>query len=161
MVLRIGGEIDEKNLQDAQKASLEWDGLPIVVVDVDRCLESEREKVEALLEEYKAEKRPEIARQLYSQLYYKVRNNRQTASWLNIGREQEDKVAFCPEINLSALRELKFGEVGPTMDAQVSEEDMAENYDTVSATERKQEVSVMRGLLQQVQTIVQSEDIEK
>lgn len=81
LVFKKDGQI--LNLDEAKKAQLDWDGkLPIVVVDVDRCLETEKAKVEKLKRQY--EETP--TEQLAKQIRQKVRNNRVTYS------------KFCPEI---------------------------------------------------------------
>ena len=81
LVFKKDGQI--LNLDEAKKAQLDWDGkLPIVVVDVDKCLETEKAKVEKLKRQY--EETP--TEQLAKQIRQKVRNNRVTYS------------KFCPEI---------------------------------------------------------------
>lgn len=51
IVFKKDGVIQE--LEKARKASKDWDDMPIVVIDVEKCLESERKKVEEMLESYK------------------------------------------------------------------------------------------------------------
>lgn len=81
IVFKKNGQIS--NLDEAKKAQLDWEGkLPIVVVDVDRCLESEKAKVEEMKQKYKENPTKELAKQIYQ----KVRNNRVTYS------------KFCPEV---------------------------------------------------------------
>ncbi len=71
------------NLDEAKKAQLDWDGkLPIVVVDVDKCLETEKAKVEKLKRQYERH----LLNNLLNKYAKKVRNNRVTYS------------KFCPEI---------------------------------------------------------------
>lgn len=81
LVFKKNGQIS--NLDEAKKAQLDWGGkLPIVVVDVDRCLETEKARVEEMKQKYKENPTEELAKQIYQ----KVRNNRVTYS------------KFCPEI---------------------------------------------------------------
>lgn len=81
LVFKKNGQIS--NLDEAKKAQLDWGGrLPVVVVDVDRCLETEKAKVEKMKQKYKEKPTEELAKQIHQ----KVRNNRVTYS------------KFCPEI---------------------------------------------------------------
>lgn len=81
LVFKRNGQIS--NLDEAKKAQLDWGGkLPIAVVDVDRCLETEKARVEEMKQKYKENPTEELAKQIYQ----KVRNNRVTYS------------KFCPEI---------------------------------------------------------------
>lgn len=67
-----------ENLENILKASKDWgDELPIVVVDVDACLLSEKDKLMAMYQKYhNGDKSPEIARQIYES----IRTNRVTDS---------------------------------------------------------------------------------
>ena len=64
--------------------------MPIVIVDVDKCLESEKSKVDQMLLEYNRTKDPKLAREIWQ----KVRNNRHTES------------DFCSQINLEELKKV-------------------------------------------------------
>ena len=83
VVFKQNGIID--NLKNAENASKDWGGLPIVVIDKDECLESERNKVKQMEAEYIGNPSPELARAIY----YKIRNNRVTDS------------CFCTETDIS------------------------------------------------------------
>lgn len=74
VVFKYNGEIE--NLEEAKKTQKDWGGLPIVVVDVDECIKSERAKVDAMIEEYKINPNVRLAKQIRS----KIRNNRQFRS---------------------------------------------------------------------------------
>ena len=74
VVLRRDGVID--NIDEARKASDDWGGMPIVVVDVDLCLKHERELVEEMLTEYSIN--PSI--ELFNKIKTKIMNNRVTDS---------------------------------------------------------------------------------
>lgn len=86
IVFRQDGEI--KFLDEAKKAQEQWGGLPIVVIDKDKCLESERQKVLEMKKHY-----DEGDRSYAKQLYQKVKNNRNT------------KYSFCSEIDIEMLKE--------------------------------------------------------
>lgn len=100
VVFRRNGKIE--NLDLAEKASKDWGEMPIVVIDVNKCLESEKMKTEELLKIYKKEKNPEIARELY----YKIINNRKTVEcqYKYCGEKLPD---FFPEIDETMLEEMK------------------------------------------------------
>ncbi len=72
LVFRKDGII--KNIEEAKKASLDWNGLPIVVVDVDLCLASEKNKVQEILNSYYQLPTQDI----YEKLKTKILNNRIT-----------------------------------------------------------------------------------
>lgn len=83
VVFKINGEI--KNWNDAIKAQKDWKGkLPIVIVDVNKCIEAEKQKVEQMKKEYEKSKSPMLARQIY----HKIRNNQHTIKSYK-GRLQE------------------------------------------------------------------------
>ena len=86
VVFKQNGIID--NLKNAENASKDWGGLPIVVIDKDECLESERNKVKQMEAEYIGNPSPELARAIY----YKIRNNRVTDS------------CFCTETDISRYK---------------------------------------------------------
>lgn len=75
VVFRINGEIDKNVLNEAEKAQKQWNNeLPIVVIDVNKCIEAERQKVEDMIKKYEQTKSPILAREIY----YKIRNNQAT-----------------------------------------------------------------------------------
>ena len=75
VVFRINGEIDKDILNEAKKAQGQWNNkLPIIVVDVNKCLEAERQRVEEMRKEYEHTKSPALAREIYN----KIRNNQAT-----------------------------------------------------------------------------------
>ncbi len=171
VVFRRNGEIS--NLENAKRAQKDWGGLPIVVVDVDACLESEKNKVNTMVEEYRETKSPKLARQIY----YKIRNNRVTEK------------GFCDEIDIEEYdikleeseRENKSSEeivIEQKSDNQrrfvgeetgkneveekhtcqmVKEEDLEENYYKVTSYERQEEMSKMRRIFKNIQQIKQED----
>lgn len=72
VVFKKNGKI--KNMRKAKKASYDFENLPIVVIDVDECLRTEKEKIKKLYEEYKKTGSEEIKLELSE----KIRNNRVT-----------------------------------------------------------------------------------
>ena len=123
VVFKQNGIID--NLENAKKASKDWGGLPIVVIDKDECLESERNKVKQMEAEYREFPSPELARAIY----YKIRNNRETDS------------CFCTETDISRY---KFNEQA------VSKRELAENSNEVSGEDRRNCMAKIRTAIEKV-----------
>ena len=123
VVFLQNGIID--NLKNAEKASKDWGGLPIVVIDKDECLESERNKVKQMEAEYIGNPSPELARAIY----YKIRNNRVTDS------------CFCTETDISRY---KFNEQA------VSKRELAENSNEVSGEDRRDCMAKIRTAIEKV-----------
>lgn len=85
---------DEKIIwENTKKASKDFGDLPIVVIDIEECLEAERAKVQELLKSYDNE--PSL--QNIENLYHSIKNNRVTTErW---GGE------FYPEIDLAIMEQ--------------------------------------------------------
>ena len=92
LIFKRDGEIS--GLDEAKKASSDWNGLPIVVIDVDLCLKSEKDKLNNLLEEYYANPNNE----LYEMIKTKIMNNRITDA------------SFASEIDLKELKNMSIKE---------------------------------------------------
>ena len=137
VVFQKDGKID--NLEKAQKASKDFGGLPIVVIDVNKCLESEQEKVNDLITKYEESESPEIARQLYQ----KVRNNRVT-----------DK-NFCSDLSLESIKEI--ADLAEESSKLVSEEDLSTIYQEIDAPERQEENKLIKNIYMQINTIIKEE----
>lgn len=88
LVFRKNGLIS--NLEEAKKASLQWDNLPIVVIDIDLCLKSEYNKLIELINQFYQLPTLEI----YNQIKTKILNNRIT------------EPTFAENINLNELKEM-------------------------------------------------------
>ena len=88
LVFRKAGIID--NIEEAKKASKQWDDLPIVVVDVDKCLENEYNKLRQLIDLFSDN--PSI--ELFKQIKTKILNNRVTDS------------GFASSFNLEELKKM-------------------------------------------------------
>lgn len=165
IVFRENSEV--KYMEEAKKAQEQWGGLPIVVIDKDKCLESERQKVEALKQRYESGDKS-----VAGEIYQKVRNNRVTRS------------TFCEEIDIEKFKEEaesqkqqeeeqkkeqqekqkeikeNYQQVKST-ERKVSVEDLDENYDKTTPQERKQEVSAIRRINTQIQQIVNEKEGEE
>lgn len=131
VVFRKDEKID--NIDKAQKASQEFGNLPIVVIDVDKCLEAERQKVNELQRQYQETKNPEVAQELYQ----KIRNNRVT-----------DK-KFCEEIDLEQIRK------ETQVKEKVNDKDLKEIYSEVSAEERKEESGKIHSIYREINSILE------
>ena len=141
----------EQNLEEAKKASKDWGGMPIVVVDKDKCLEAERSRLDNLLDKYRAGDKT-----LAREIYYKIRNNRVT------------RKAFAEEINIDEFkREMEEQEknnqeqIKSNGNIEVTKEDMQKNSEQVTAEERNQEMSRMKQLYLQIHSIAKDDkDVE-
>lgn len=147
IVFRKNGKIN--NMEEAQKASKQWNGMPIVVVDIDKCLDAEKTKVKEMIAEYNQTHSIELAKEIIQ----KVRNNRQT-----------DRT-FCLtlELKLNRLRKRvedeeinkrNIGKKEGTKETDVSEEELIENNETVSAKERENGVRKIRDIYNKVREAV-------
>ena len=156
IVFKENGRI--QNLEEAKKASKDWGGMPIVVVDKDRCLEAEKSRLDNLLDKYIAGDKT-----LAREIYYKIRNNRVTrktfAEEINIDkfkREMEEQKKSKQEENRNNQQQIK-----SNGSIEVTKEDMQKNSEQVSAEERKQEMSKMKQLYLQIHSIAKEDkDVE-
>lgn len=88
LVFRKNGLIS--NLEEAKKASIQWDNLPIIVIDIDLCLKSEYNKLIELINQFYQLPTLEI----YNQIKTKILNNRIT------------EPTFAENINLNELKDM-------------------------------------------------------
>lgn len=158
IVFRENGEI--KYLEEAKKAQKQWGGLPIVVIDKDKCLEAEKQKVNNMLIEYHNGNK-----QLAKQIYQKIRNNRQTNK------------NFCEDIDIEILKqeiELQeqkeennnYNSSSTTQnianpEKQVTLEDLKENYNKVTPQERKAEISTIKRINETITKIISQKEGEE
>lgn len=145
-----------QNLELAKQAAKDWGGMPIVIVDKDKCLESEKTKVDQMLLEYDKTQDPRLAREIWQ----KVRNNRQT------------KGSFCPQINLEELKkkfEQKKQEVEeskespepeksketqePEEKTKVTQEELRQAYEETLPQERLEETRKFRQIYESIHEI--------
>lgn len=155
MAFRKNGKIE--NIEQVVQGAKGWGGeLPIVIVDVDRCLAAERGKVDDMLMQYSSKKTPQLAREILQ----KVRNNRVTDKSFGEDIQLGDIEKWLKEHG--AEEELANGTRTET--GKVSIADMVDNNKMVSAQERKEGISAMRKLrdrLQEVTSKREGEDIEQ
>ena len=152
LVFRKDGEIP--NMEEAQKASKQWGEMPIVVVDIDKCLEAERQKVDQMMKEYSASPNPELAKEIKQ----KVRNNRVTS--LRFCDDIRDEINNLEENNCSKEKtQEKNGKKESKI--EVSEKDLEENYGQVSAIERKNEISRIRSVYKRIKEMKREEEHAK
>ena len=128
VVLKKDGIV--QNLELAKQAAKDWGGMPIVIVDEDKCLESEKSKVEQMLMEYEKTKDPKLARKICQ----KVRNNRHT------------KRDFCSQINLEELKkesekETEISDKEQDTKTKVTLGELKRVYEDVSPEERASGIS--------------------
>lgn len=143
VVFKKDGKIP--NIDKAKKASKDFGGLPIVVIDEDECLASEKQKAEKLFEEYKRTANPEVGKQLEE----KLRNNRVTNS------------EFCRDTDMDAVlestRKQERDDEKETKEPKVSMEDLGEIYEEVSSRERQEETGKIKAVYEQIRHIKRSE----
>ena len=156
IVFRKNGEI--KYMEEAKKAQEQWGGLPIVVIDKDKCLESERQKVEELKQCYDAGEK-----ELAGQIYQKVRNNRITnysfCSEINISEYEKEAQMHMQEKNRTTKNQIK--EKNTKKEEQVDVKDLEENYYQVTPQERRNEMSRIRRINTKIQEIVNQKEGEE
>ena len=148
IVFRRNGQIE--NMEEAQKASEQWAGMPIVIVDVDKCLEAERAEVDTKLAQYRKNPTPELAREITQ----KVRNNRQTDRGFcqDLETELEEIKAKVESKEAEAKEEYIKNQEEPKEES-VNEEQLIENYKSVIANEREQGVRKIREIYMKIQEI--------
>ena len=137
VVFRKNGEI--KNFEKAKTAQQQWGGLPIVIVDQDKCLESEKAKTDELFKEFEETSNPEALKDAIQ----KIRNNRQTDE------------NFCSDKNLETLTKQLNGMQKYIKEpkSQVTIQDLAENYEMVPAVDRQNESSKISRIFARVKQI--------
>lgn len=145
IAFRRNGSIE--NLEDIVKGAKDWKRkLPIVVVDVDKCLQSEKQKVNDMLSEYHLSPTEELAKQIRQ----KVRNNRVTSPEFCIEFQQELDLIDNTE-NMLEINE-------PNKENRTIEiEELAENYETVTALERE---GAIRQLYTQIRQRIENKENE-
>lgn len=124
------------------RAFREWEGkLPIVIIDVTRCLKVEKEKIHMMLDEYDRTMDLETG----IQLVRKFKNNNYTDR--NFCDELRDEIEVIDdELDIiSGIDDVK---------KNVRKGHLQENYSRASATERKEMMSVMAIISRKIEEIV-------
>lgn len=148
IAFRKNGNIE--NIDDIVKGAKDWKGkLPIVVVDIDKCIQSEKQKVDDMLVEYRLKPSKELARQIRQ----KVKNNRVA------------NPEFCEEFQ-QELDLIENTENMPNIDEHnedrtVKIEELAENYETVTALEREGATRQLYAQIRQRIKNKENEDFER
>ena len=130
VVFKRNGKME--NLEESQKASKEFNGLPIVVIDVDKCLEAEKQKVFELEKKYQETKNPEIAQEIYQ----KIKNNSVIDS------------NFCEEIDFEQLYE------ETQLQEKVHDDDLEAIYSEIDAKDRKEETEKLHHIYIEIEDIL-------
>lgn len=115
------------NMEEAKKAQKDWWNLPIVIIDVDKCLRSERQKVDNLMKEYRKNKDQEIAKEILQ----KVRNNKQTREYF--AKDLEEELETIEE----ELRRNNMKKIEDSKLRKVNLEDFTTNLQYVNEMDRK------------------------
>ena len=166
VVFRINGELT--NWKKAINAQQDWKGkLPIVIVDVNKCIESEKQKVEEMKKEYEKTKSPILARQIYN----KIRNNQHTIKSYN-GKLQESFFEGELEQYLISDDEIKkymeenkeyYGDISPTIDKPKSKiEIIYDKINTIISEKDTIEQATDNDIQEEKEQIIQAkkQDIE-
>ena len=147
-----------ENLEEVKNAARDWEGrLPIVIVDVDKCMKSERGKIRKMLDEYAKTKDLNLAKKIQQ----KVRNNKQTKNSFikqEIVIENKDKDKIDHHI-ISSQYEIDDDEIEqPPNEVEIDIEQSLINYKKLTPLERKEASEAIRRLRELEQSI---EDTEK
>ena len=157
------------NMDEALKAQEQWDNIPIVIVDKDKCLESERQKVEEMLKQYEENPTPELA----SEIRQKVKNNRNTRE--NFCEDIEDRIPENEKEIDSNIKEnetiidsnIKENEgieerIPETSNVErenvVNKEELKENYESINAVERRQETRKISEIHRKIQELKKAKE---
>lgn len=128
MAFRRNGKVE--NIDQVVAGAKSWNGeLPVVIIDVDKCLMAERRKVEDMMLQYNLNKTPQIARKILQ----KVRNNQVT-----------DK-SFCVDIPLLEMQKW-LEEFEKHEKRTVTLGDLALNSKGISAQEKKEGINAIKKL---------------
>ena len=122
------------NIDKILQGVRDWGGkLPIVIVDIDRCLKKEYYEVYEMLDAYIKTDSLDIAKEILQ----KVKNNRCTDG------------EFCTDIQ-TELDDIEWR----LREENVRLQDLQENYSRVTASERQEMVSMMANIRKKIEEIV-------
>ena len=147
VVFKANGEITPELWENAKQAQRDFGGkLPIVIVDVDKCLESEKNKVNKMISNYKESPTQE----LFDQIKQKIRNNNVTCS-KKFGYEN----GFCEDIDLKALEEMLMqnDKNNVTEDRLVTPRDLQECYKDTTPEERESKAMEINQLIMKLKNL--------
>lgn len=151
VVFRQDGEL--KGMSAAKRAQADWEGeLPIVIVDINKCLSEQKRQVEEMKQEYEQTHSPVLAREIY----HKIRNNLNTIEANAIKEHFFDKEELA-EFQVSDEEIEQYLKEHPEENVKeknpVSEEELSSIYDGVSAKERQDMGSKLRQMYQRIKYI--------
>lgn len=148
IAFRRNGNIE--NIDNIVKGAKDWKKkLPIVIVDIDKCIQAEKQKVNDMLSEYHLNPSKELA----SQIRQKVRNNRVA--------NPEFCEEFQQELDLIENTEDMINIDEHNEDMTVKIEELAENYETVTALEREEAIRQLYAQIKQKIKNKENEDFER
>lgn len=128
------------NSTEIAQAVKDWEWkIPVVIVDEEKCLESEKSKINEMMTQYETTQDVELAKKIMQ----KVRNNRMT-----------DR-RFCEELQ-ERLKKIETSIENNTNSIEVLEE----NYQTVTPQERKEGMSELERVYQQIKGIRENKEGE-
>ena len=142
LVFRKDGVIE--NMREAQRASKQWGNMPIVIVDIDACLKSEKAKVKEMLSDYSQNPSLELAKEIAQ----KVRNNRVTDT------------SFCRDFEAQLVNIRKYLKSAQRYKMQkntIGIDELEEISESVSAGKRKQVSREIKQIYQKILEIGKGE----
>lgn len=90
VAFRKNGKI--QSYEEIIQAYNDWNGeLPIVVVDIDKCLESEKNKIDEMLAKYNETQDTDVADTIYENILQRIRNNMKTVKMQDVSNESINK----------------------------------------------------------------------
>jgi len=136
------------NLEESVKASKDFGGLPIVVVDIEECARSEKDKIEKMIEEYEENGVPERLLEIKQ----KVRNNCVLGKCARIIRKRDGKI----DTFLKQIEEKDSHDVIPEVEhkKQIGEDEYAKSYERVGEEEKLQSVRKIVQISKEIQNIM-------
>lgn len=151
VVFKKDGEIPGMNI--AKRAQADWEGkLPIVIVDINKCLAEQKRQVDEMRMKYNQTHSPVLAREIY----YKIRNNLNTIISNGIIEHFFDKNDLL-EFEVTDEEISKYlkehPEEAPIKKGTVSEGELVSIYGDVSAKERQSMGSKLRQMYQRIRYI--------
>ncbi len=159
IAFKIEGKIE--NLEDIKQAYNDWEGkIPIVVVDVDKCIKEEERKTEELIEKFDRATDEIEKTELAREITQKVRNNQVTLDvHYNFGkRENNDRLHFYEQDDVEKWEKLnnvkKYYENNRSLlyekfkKDKVEEQELEEIYEELTPTERDEVMGSIRSIIE-------------
>jgi len=151
VVFKYGDEI--RNLDEAIKASKDFGELPIVVVDIEECAKSEKNKVENMIDEYKEDNDPEKLLEIKQ----KVRNNSVLSESRKIVKKRDGKVdTFLKEIEQKDI-DIDISKSEKKTQKAIDESEYAKSYSKVSEPEKQAATRKILQISKEIHNIMNKE----